>query len=116
MIGLAKRDEHIIFPDGRPPLVLPKHDPALRLLQRIRDEAHRFSNTFNADLRSKKIRESVLDEVPGLGPKRRELLLAEFGSLQALRRASAERLAQVEGIGPKLAAEIFEYLKTLGRE
>ena len=116
MVGLAKRDEHIIFPDERPPLVLPKHDPALRLLQRIRDEAHRFSNTFNADLRSKKIRESVLDEIPGLGPKRRELLMAEFGSLQALRRASVERLAQVEGIGPKLAAEIFEYLKTLGRE
>lgn len=113
MVGLAKRDEHIIFPDGRPPLVLPKHDPALRLLQRIRDEAHRFSNTFNADLRSKKIRESVLDEVPGLGVKRRELLMAEFGSLQSLKRASEERIAKVEGIGPKLAAEIFAHLRSL---
>lgn len=114
MIGLAKRDEHIIFPDGRPPLVLPKHDPALRLLQRIRDEAHRFSNNFNAELRSKKIRESVLDEVPGLGPKRRELLMEKFGSLPALKRATAERIAEVGGIGPKLAAEIRTLLDSLG--
>ena len=113
MIGLAKRDEHIIFPDGRAPLVLPKHDPALRLLQRIRDEAHRFSNTYNADLRSKKIRESVLDEIPGLGPKRRELLMEKFGSLQSLRRATEERITEVDGIGPKLAAEIATFLKTL---
>ncbi len=71
LIGLAKEHETIVFPDERPPLNLPLTHPGLQLLQRLRDEAHRFANTYNADLRSRKIRESVLDDFPGLGPVRR---------------------------------------------
>ena len=110
IIGLAKKEETIIFPDERAPLRLPHHDPALRLLQRVRDEAHRFANSFNAELRSKRIRESVLDDIPGLGPKRREILLAHFGSIQRIRAATGDELAAVKGIGPRFAAVLDEYL------
>ena len=110
LIGLAKREEHIIFPEDRPPLALPPHDPSLRLLQRIRDEAHRFANTYNADLRSRRIRESLLEDCPGLGPQRRAILLTHFRSLEALRKASAEDIQNVEGIGPILARQIVDFL------
>jgi len=109
LIGLAKREETIVFPEGRE-LKLPRHDLGLALLMRIRDEAHRFANDFNADLRSRKLRESVLDEMPGLGPKRRDALLAAFGSIQKLRKATAGQIAEVAGVGPRLAAEIAAYL------
>lgn len=111
LIGLAKKEETIVFADGREDLRLSGHDPALRLLQRLRDEAHRFANTFNADLRSKKLRESILDDFPGLGPKRRELLLRHFGGLPKLRQASAAEIAQVEGIGPRTADALVTFLK-----
>lgn len=111
LIGLAKKEETIIFPSERKPLRLPLHDPGLRLLQRIRDEAHRFANGFNADLRSKRIRESVLDDVPGLGPKRKQLLLDRFGSIQRIRSASEEDLAATKGIGPRFAAVLAEHLR-----
>jgi len=110
IIGLAKKEETIIFPSERSPLRLPLHDPGIRLLQRARDEAHRFANSFNAELRSRKIRESVLDDIPGLGPKRREKLLAQFGSIQNLRAASLEDLSSTEGVGPKFARQIFDHL------
>src|SRR6188768_684272 len=110
MIGLAKKHETIIFPDARPPLNLPLNHPGLNILQRLRDEAHRFANTYNADLRSKKIRESVLDDFSGLGPKRKALLLAHFGSIEKLRAASAEQIAAVEGFGPKMAAQLAGFL------
>lgn len=110
MIGLAKREETVIFPDGRE-LKLPHHDIGLNLLQRIRDEAHRFANTFNADLRSQKLRESILDEIPGLGLKRREALLKFFGSIQKLRKATRDEIAQVEGISEKRAEEIITFLQ-----
>ena len=110
LIGLAKREETIVFPEGRE-LKLPRHDVGLALLMRIRDEAHRFANDFNADLRSRKLKESLLDEMPGLGPKRKEALLAHFGSIQKLRQASVEELAQVAGVSDKLAAEIAEFLE-----
>jgi excinuclease ABC subunit C len=110
MIGLAKKQETIIFPDARAPLNLPLSHPGLNLLQRLRDEAHRFANTYNADLRSKKIKESVLDDFPGLGPKRKAVLLEHFGSIDRLRAASAEKLAEVDGFGPKLAAELHAFL------
>ncbi|HYC71245.1 MAG TPA: excinuclease ABC subunit UvrC [Opitutaceae bacterium] len=110
IIGLAKKAETIIFPDERPPLNLPLSDPGLNLLQRLRDEAHRFANTYNADLRSRKIRESVLDEFPGLGPKRRSALLEHFGSIERLRAASAAQIAEVEGFGPRFAAEVHRFL------
>jgi len=110
LIGLAKKHETIIFPDARAPLNLPLNHPALNLLQRLRDEAHRFANTYNADLRSKKIRESVLDDFPGLGTVRRAALLAHFGSIERLRTASEEQLAAVEGFGPRMAADLHAFL------
>ncbi len=111
LIGLAKKHETIIFPDERTPLNLPLSHPGLNLLQRLRDEAHRFANTYNADLRSRKIKESVLDDFAGLGAKRKAALLAHFGSIDRLRAASAEQIAEVEGFGPKLAAEVRAFLE-----
>ena len=112
LIGLAKKHETIIFSDERAPLNLPLNSPALNLLQRLRDEAHRFANTYNADLRSKKIRESVLDDFPGLGPVRRAALLAHFGSIDRLRAATEKQLAEVPGFGPRMAAELHAFLHT----
>ena len=112
LIGLAKKAETVIFPDARAPLNLPLNHPALNLLQRLRDEAHRFANTYNADLRSRKIRESILDDVPGLGPVRRAALLAHFGSIEKIRAATAAQLAEAPGFGPKFAAELSEFFKT----
>jgi excinuclease ABC subunit C len=110
LIGLAKKHETIIFPDERPPLNLPLNHPGLNLLQRLRDEAHRFANTYNADLQSKKIRESVLDDFAGLGPVRRAALLARFGDIDRLRAASAAEIAEVDGFGGKLAVELHAFL------
>jgi excinuclease ABC subunit C len=110
LIGLAKKHETIIFPDERAPLNLSLNSPALHLLQRLRDEAHRFANTYNADLRSQKIRESVLDDFPGLGPIRRAALLERFGDIDKLRRAREEQIAEVDGFGGKLAAELYDFL------
>ncbi len=111
LIGLAKQHETIIFPDERPPLNLSLSHPGLQLLQRLRDEAHRFANTYNANLRSKKIRESVLDDFNGLGEKRRAALLDHFGSIEKLRAASVEQIAEVPGFGGKMAAELKEFLR-----
>ncbi|MFT3830743.1 MAG: excinuclease ABC subunit UvrC [Opitutaceae bacterium] len=110
LIGLAKKHETIIFADEREPLNLPLNHPGLNLLQRLRDEAHRFANTYNADLRSQKIRESVLDEFDGMGPKRRAALLEHFGSIDRVRAATPEQLAEVAGVGPRLAAELHAFL------
>jgi len=111
IIGLAKRHETVIFPDERPPMNLPLNHPALNLLQRLRDEAHRFANTYNADLRSRKIRESVLDDVPGLGPARRAALLGHFGSIERLRAAGVDEIAEAPGIGPRFAADVHAFLR-----
>jgi excinuclease ABC subunit C len=110
MIGLAKEQETIIFPDERAPLNLPLTHPGLRLLQRLRDEAHRFANTYNADLRSRKIRESVLDDFPGRGPVRRAALPGHFGSIEKLRAATVEEIGEVEGFGGKMAGELHAFL------
>jgi excinuclease ABC subunit C len=110
LIGLAKKYETILFPDERPPLNLPLNSPALNLLQRVRDEAHRFANTYNADLRSRKIRESILDDFPGLGPVRRMALLLHFDGFDRLKTATVEQITEVEGFGPKLATELHAFL------
>ena len=110
LIGLAKREETILFSDGRKPLHLPSHDPALRLLQHIRDEAHRFANSFNAALRSKQLRQSILEDFKRLGPIRRHALLQYFGSIERLRTATAEQISRVEGIGPKTAEKLAGFL------
>ena len=110
LIGLAKQHETIIFPDARPPLNLPLNHPGLNILQRLRDEAHRFANTYNADLRSKKIRESVLDDFPGLGPVRRAALLAKFDDIDRLRAADVDAIAEVDGFGGRMAADLHAFL------
>jgi excinuclease ABC subunit C len=110
LVGLAKREETIVFPDGRPPLDIPLDHPGLRLLQRLRDEAHRFANTYNADLRSKRIRESLLDDLAGLGPVRRAALMDRFGGIDRLRAATIAEIAEVPGFGPKLAPELHDFL------
>ena len=110
LIGLAKKNETIIFADDRPPLNLGLTHPGLQLLQRLRDEAHRFANTFNADLRSRKIRESILDDFPGLGPSRRTALLDHFGTIERLRAASITALIEVPGIGLKFATDLRAFL------
>ena len=109
-IGLAKEFEEIHRSNQTAPLVLGLDNPALKLLQRVRDESHRFANAFNAELRLKKITESVLDEFPGIGGKRKESLLKHFGSLQRLREATVEKIIQVPGFGRKSAEALREYL------
>lgn len=110
LVGLAKREETVVFPDERQELKMSAHDPALRLLQRLRDEAHRFANRFNADLRSKKIRESILDDFTGLGKVKREALMEKFGTIEKLKRASVYELVEVDGIGAKIALRLHEFL------
>ncbi|HZP61360.1 MAG TPA: excinuclease ABC subunit UvrC [Opitutaceae bacterium] len=113
IVGLAKKRETIIFPDERAPLNLPLTHPGLQLLQRLRDEAHRFANTYNAKLRSKKIRESILDDLVGLGEVRRAALLEHFGGIDRLRVATVGQIQEVDGFGPKLAAELHNFLQKL---
>ncbi|MEO8204744.1 MAG: excinuclease ABC subunit UvrC [Chthoniobacterales bacterium] len=110
VIGLAKEFEEIYRP-GRPlPLQLPEDSGALRLLQRIRDEAHRFANAYHSLLLKKRISESALDEIPGVSENRKKALLAKFGSVARVRKASIEQLAEVDGISPRLAEEVITYL------
>ncbi len=116
IIGLAKKHETIFFPDQRAPLRLPLRNEGLQLLQRMRDEAHRFANTYNADLRSRKIRESLLDDFSGLGPKKKILLMERFKNIEKLRHASVEELQSVDGIGPTIAKSLKEFLDTNDRK
>lgn len=111
LIGLAKKEETIVFPNERESLKLPLHDPGLRLLQRLRDESHRLANSYNAELRSRRIRETILDDFEGLGPVRRKALLGHFHSLERIKQASPQELQAVEGIGPKLAASLHAFLE-----
>ena len=116
LIGLAKREETIIFSDGRDALKLHGDHRGRLLRQYMRDEAHRHANAYNADLRRRKIRETVLDDCPGLGPRKRKVLLSHFGSLGNIRKASPDDLMNVEGIGPKLAEGIHAFLRDQSRE
>jgi excinuclease ABC subunit C len=109
--GLAKKNEEVYFPGRSVPLVLSRRDAGLQLLQRIRDEAHRFAITYNRKRRSTKLTVSLLDQIPGVGPKRRQALLQRFGSLAALRRASAEEIAEADGISLQLAQQIWLHLQ-----
>ncbi len=106
VISLAKQFEEIYTPDQPSPIRLPRESPALHLIQRLRDEAHRFANAYHQKLRQQRIRESVLDDVPGLGRQRKLALLQHFGSIQRLREASVETIAAVPGIGPRLAESV----------
>ena len=111
LVGLAKRLEEIWIPGDDEPVILPRNSQALYLLQQIRDEAHRFAITYHRQQRSKRMRASVLDSIPGLGPTRRTDLVKHFGSVKKLKEASEEQIAEVKGIGPKMAATIFELLR-----
>ncbi len=112
LCGLAKRLEEVWLPDDDHPVVLPRTSEGLYLLQRVRDEAHRFAITHHRQRRSKAMTTSVLDEVPGLGPARQKALLRAFGSVKRLRAASAEEIASVQGIGPALAQAVVGALAT----
>jgi len=111
IIGLAKEFEEIYRPGEKEPLRLPAESGALKLLQRVRDESHRLANTYNAELRLRKISESLLDEFPGIGERRKSALLKEFGSVQRLRLATVEQIAEVPGFGGKAAAELKAFLE-----
>ena len=111
IIGLAKEHEEIYRPGRALPLRLPMDSPALRLLQRIRDEAHRFANAYHQLLMKKRVEESILDDCPGVSQNRKSLLLQRFGSVNRLRRATVEEIASTEGIGRKLAEEVHRFLQ-----
>lgn len=110
VIGLAKRLEEVWVPDSDFPVILPRSSEGLYLLQRIRDEAHRFAITFHRAKRGKAMVASVLDTVPGLGPAKQKALLAHFGSLKKVRAATVEELCQAKGIGPVLAEVVHTTL------
>jgi len=110
-VGIAKREEVLYTRDRLHPIVLPENDPALLLLQRIRDEAHRFAVTFHRKARSMRDLRSELDAVPGIGPRRRRALLTAFGSLAGVRRATREELGAV--VGAKVASAVIDYFAKL---
>jgi excinuclease ABC subunit C len=110
IIGLAKEHEEIFLPGRATPIILDERSPARRLLQRVRDEAHRFALGYHGKLRQKTAVGSALDGIPGIGPARRRALLKHFGSLTGVRAAAAEELAAVKGITPQLARLIKESL------
>jgi excinuclease ABC subunit C len=108
VIGLAKKMEEVYLPDRPEPLIIPRDAEALYLLQRVRDEAHRFAITYHRNLRSKSMVDSILDEVPGLGPARKKALLKRFGSLKQMR--GAERVALAEIVPEKVAEDLYAAL------
>jgi excinuclease ABC subunit C len=112
IIGLAKEHEEIYRPGRAMPLLLPAASSALHLLQRIRDEAHRFANAYHQLLLKKRIDESILDDCPGVSQNRKGLLLRKFGSVNRLRKASVDEIAATEGIGRKLAEEVHRFLQS----
>lgn len=112
IIGLAKQREEIFRPGISEPLVLPHEYGALRLLQRIRDEAHRFANGYHQLLSKRRVEESILDDCPGVSKTRKQALLKQFGSLARLRKASAADMAAISGISQKIAESIVDYLES----
>jgi len=108
--GLAKRLEEVWLPADPDPVILPRTSEGLYLLQRIRDEAHRFAITYHRKLRRERNFRSVLEEIPGIGDKRKRSLLAHFGSLRRIRAASAEEIEGVEGFNAQLAERVHHFL------
>ena len=108
LVGLAKRLEEVWLPDNKDPVIFPRHSEALYLLQRVRDEAHRFAITFHRSKRSQVMLESLLDDIPSLGEVRRKALLDHFGSVTAIRSATLEQIARIPGIGRKTAQIIID--------
>ena len=112
--GIAKRLEEVWLPNQKDPIIFPRNSEAMYLIQRIRDEAHRFAITYHRSKRSKAMLESTLEDIPGLGQARARSLITHFGSVTKLRGASEEQIAQLPGIGSKLAKTIAEYLGDTG--
>ena len=110
LASIAKREEEIFLPDAAEPVIMPKNSQGLFLLQRARDEAHRFAVTFHRNLRGKSSVKSALDLVPGIGPKRRKMLIRSFGSVKGIREASEDQLAAAPGMTAKVARQIKEHL------
>lgn len=111
VVSLAKKKEEIFLPGQREPLMLPRRDEGLQLLQRLRDEAHRFAISYNQQRRNSKITSSLLDEIPGVGEKRKKALLRHFGSVNRIRAASPEEISALPGISLNLARDICDYLQ-----
>ncbi|MBM7624167.1 excinuclease ABC subunit UvrC [Sporohalobacter salinus] len=111
IIGLAKKKEEVFVEGKSDPIILPRDSEALYLLQRVRDEAHRFAVNYHRKLRSRRVTHSMLDDIPGIGQKRRERLLQYFGSLDKIRKASVEELSEVRGISEGIATTVYNYLR-----
>ncbi len=110
MASLAKENEKVFIPDEPQPICIAKDSPALHILQRARDEAHRFAISYHQKLRRKEVTTSALDDIPGIGPRRKKALLKKFGSIEAIKEASLEELSQTEGVTLALARKVKEYL------
>ena len=109
-VGLAKENEEIFTPGSPDPIILPRSSQGLYMVQRIRDEAHRFGITYHRKLRSDRTFKSVLDEIPGIGPKRKQALMKHFGSVRAMSAASVEDLAALDGMTRDAAEKVKEYI------
>jgi excinuclease ABC subunit C len=110
MASLAKENEEVFIPGNRQPVRIAKDSAALHILQRARDEAHRFAISYHKKLRRREVVRSVLDDIPGIGPRRKRALLRRFGSIQAIKEAPLQELSQTEGITSTLAKRIKEEL------
>ena len=115
MFGLAKKQEEIYLPDQDDPICLDHHTPELHLVQRIRDEAHRFGITHHRALRGKASIHSQLEDIPGIGPKRRKELLTHFGSIKAIREASEDDLLSVHHMTKPVAEAILAWSRGKGK-
>ena len=102
--------EYVVKPNQKNEIRLQRHSSVLYFLQNIRDEAHHFANSYNADLRSLRLRESILEDFKGLGPTKREALMKNFGSFRKLRNATLKSLCEVDGIGPKTAINLIRFI------
>jgi len=113
VFGLAKEFEHLFRPEDGTPIILAPNSPAYYLIQRVRDEAHRFAITYHRKLRSKEQVKSILDDIPGIGPSRRNALIRAYGSVEKISQASLEELALVEGMNRAAAEEVYEFFKKI---
>ena len=109
IIGLAKEFEEIYLPNSKRPIIIPKNNKALHLLQQVRDESHRFAITYHRKLRSKNISESSLDDIAGIGQKRKLNILKAFGTIENVKNASIDELAQIKGMNKKTAENVYNY-------
>ena len=114
--GLAKSDEEVFVPWDETPIVLPSGSASLYLIKQVRDESHRFAITFHRELRDKAMTVGVLDEIPGVGPKRKRAIMRHFGSLKRLRAASPDDIAQVKGVPQSVATDIWLELRAWDAE